>query len=343
MTSKKIAPLVLFLLTLASSAFATAQAPDVLLYNGEKKHLFSNPLEDFYESGKRERPKFMIEPMTISSGNWRGYIATWEIENGKLYLREIEAWLCAGQSEADCRKVTLESIFPGKVRDGRVSAEWFTGELRIPDGEQLRYVHSGYASIYERNIIFDVSKGSVGSPRTIDNTKAPTPSELELMKAELAKLKAKTEPEKKVATTPKAGTTPIVPGEGVFKFGIPRKQLEEAIGKGVAKSKYDDVYFVDYPDQGIQASFDNKTNKVHVIFLYNNANRYESFSTPTIRTSKGIDWKASEDDVIKSYGTPVKDYSDESRSWRRIEYPGMDFRFEGGRLVRIGILGPGGN
>lgn len=343
MSLTKIVALVLFVLTLASSAFATAQAPDVLIYKGEKKHLLSNPLEDFYEMGNRKRPKFMVEPFTISSGNWRGYVATWEIENDRLYLREVKAWLCPGPNEASCKKVTLEGIFPGKVRDGRVSAEWFTGKLRIPDGEQLRYVHAGYASIYERDIIFDVTKGTVGPPQINDNTKGPIPSELELMKAELAKLKAKTEPEKKTATGTNVRAINIVPGEGVFKFGTPRERLEEVIGKGVLKSKYAEVYFLDYPDQGIQASFDNKTNTVHVIFLYNNANRYEAFSTPMIRTNKGIGWTASEDDVLRVYGAPVKDYSDESKSWRRIEYPGIDFMFEGGRLVRIGILGPDGN
>lgn len=340
MSLTKIVALVLFVLTLASSAFATAQAPDVLIYKGEKKHLLSNPLEDFYEMGNRKRPKFMVEPFTISSGNWRGYVATWEIENDRLYLREVKAWLCPGPNEASCKKVTLEGIFPGKVRDGRVSAEWFTGKLRIPDGEQLRYIHAGYASIYERDIIFDVTKGTVGPPQINDNTKGPIPSELELMKAELARLKAESNREK-AGERSKLRAIHIVPGEGPFKFGTARKQLERVVGKGVPDSKFDDVYFVEYPHYGVQASFDNKTNKVHVIFLYPGAS--DEILRSTVKTHKGIDWKSSEEDVLAAYGKPLKDYSDESKSWRRIEYPGIDFMFEGGRLVRIGILGPDGN
>ena len=161
MALTRIALIVLYVFLLVSGAFATAQAPDVLVYQGEKKDLFSNPLEVFYESANRKRPKFMIQPMTISSGNWRGYIATWEVENQRLYLRDIQSWLCPRQNEARCRKVTLASLFPGKVRDGRVSADWFTGELRIPDGEQLRYVHSGYASIYERDRLKDRTERSI--------------------------------------------------------------------------------------------------------------------------------------------------------------------------------------
>ncbi len=43
MALKRIAPIVLSVLAVVSGAFATAQAPDILLYKGEKKDLFSNP------------------------------------------------------------------------------------------------------------------------------------------------------------------------------------------------------------------------------------------------------------------------------------------------------------
>ncbi len=59
-----------------------------------------------------------------------------------------------------------------------------------------------------------------------------------------------------------------------------------------------------------------------------------------MKTEKGIDWASSAEDVIKAYGKTPDDFSDESKSWRRIEYPGIDFRFEAGKLVRVGILPP---
>lgn len=341
MTVKRIGSLLLSALFLVSGVFATAQEPDVLIHKGEKKSLFTNPLEHFYETGKSKRPKFMIEPFTVSSGNWRGYVATWEIDNNKLYLREIKAWLCPGSTEESCKKVTIESVFPGKVRDGRISAEWFTGKLRIPDGKQLRYLHSGYGSIYERDILFDVWKGAVGPEQIIDNTQKPTPSEVDLMKEELAKLKAKAKSEQKTSRSLNMPSIDIIPGEGVFKFGIPRKELEKIVGQGEPGSTYDDVYFVEYPHYGVQASFDNKTHNVHVIFLYPGAS--DEVLRASVRTQKGIDWKSSEEDVLAAYGEPLKDFSDESKSWRRLEYPGIDFKFGGGGLDRIGILGPDGN
>jgi hypothetical protein len=46
---------------------------------------------------------------------------------------------------------------------------------------------------------------------------------------------------------------------------------------------------------------------------------------------------------LKAYGKPLKDFGGKGESWRRLEYAGIDFLFRGGRLERIGILGPGGN
>lgn len=111
-------------LVTAISAFATAQSPDRIVYKGKERMLFSNPLEGYYSSG-RKRPDFMIAPLTTSTGNWRGYVAMWQIENGKLYLTKIDSWLCRSSSERSCRKVSLAEIFKEKVKNGKVLADWF--------------------------------------------------------------------------------------------------------------------------------------------------------------------------------------------------------------------------
>jgi hypothetical protein len=105
-----------FLLMLSFSAvtLATAQAPDRLIYNGETYDLFSNPLESRYE--KENRPSFWIAPNTRSSGNWRGYVATWEILNDQLYLVKINSWLCRNSAEnkSDCRQANLKSCLANR-------------------------------------------------------------------------------------------------------------------------------------------------------------------------------------------------------------------------------------
>ena len=61
---------------LPASALSTGQQPDVIIYNGKTYALFANPLEEFYKD-QESRPLFRVKPHVVSTGNWRGYVATW--------------------------------------------------------------------------------------------------------------------------------------------------------------------------------------------------------------------------------------------------------------------------
>jgi hypothetical protein len=349
--------LLLLLLVYAPAVFGTGQDADNIIYKGTERMLFSNPLKDYYRGDPGRRPNFMVKPLTMSSGNWRGYVATWEIVGGKLFLTKVDSWFCSGSTKESCHQVALSELFPGKVSNQRVYAEWYSGELRVPDGELLQYVHMGYGSTYERDLIFNVKKGVVSGPKVIDNTKGDLPSEPEAALKELQKLKespvgnkpafgaAQSKASKpKAARGPKSGIV-IVPGQGVFAVGTRRMDLEAVVGDGESENPYKGIYFVEYPKAGLEVSYESGKNTVHIIFLYNGQPGYENFVTPKVKTDKGIDWNASPEDILKAYGKPLHDYQDESpaKSWRRLEYPGIDFLFESGRLGRIGILGPDGN
>ena len=127
----------------------------------------------------------------MSTGNWRGYVATWTIENGSLYLVKIDAWICRGWDEKNCGKVELSRLFGRRYRKGKVKADWFSGELRVPDGKLLQYVHMGYGSVYEREITLSVESGRIVRESMSDNTQKSLPSELELQRQELEKIKPK--------------------------------------------------------------------------------------------------------------------------------------------------------
>jgi len=51
-----------------------------------------------------------------------------------------------------------------------VFAEWFSGELRIPMGKEIQYIHMGYESLYERDLIIHIEDWVVISKIEIDNT-----------------------------------------------------------------------------------------------------------------------------------------------------------------------------
>ena len=205
MDMRKVLISIFLLMLFSTDAFATGQAADVLIYQGKTYALFSNPLEDYYPDEDR-RPQFMVRPHTMSSGNWRGYVATWEIVGDKLYLSKIDSWFCGGRpgsrSNGGCRRVTLRELFGKRVFNGRVLASWFSGELRVPDGKELEYVHMGYGSVYERDILFEVKAGKVLRREVVDNTNRERPSNLELQRQELEKLKKSPSGDKPIAPKP---------------------------------------------------------------------------------------------------------------------------------------------
>lgn len=128
-------------------------------------------------------------------------------------------------------------------------------------------------------------------------------------------------------------------GLGVISIGSGRSEVEKVIGDGENRSKYDNVYFVDYPAKGIQISYANRTDKVHAVFFYNKQARYENFEAADVKTDKGVSWTSSPKDVLKAYGKPKDHFKDDDggRNWQRIVFAGIDFRFENMRLVRIGV------
>ncbi len=356
MNFSKLIGSLFFGLMAALTVLATGQTADKIVYKGVERDLFTNPLESFYATDPERRPNFMIAPLTSSTGNWRGYIATWEISEGKLFLTKLDSWICNNNVKESCEPARLSDLFPKEMIGEKVPADWFTGDLRVPDGKQLLYVHQGYGSIFERDLVFKVKSGIVGEPLVIDNTKRELPTPLEAARIELEKLKDSPVGDKPAfgpAKPKDTGTPPskrepksgivITPGQDVFSVGTKKAALEAVIGDGESGSKYKDVYFAEYPKAGVEVSYENVTDRVHVIFLYNGQTRYENFITPTVKTDKGIGWSSSADDILKAYGKPLKDFDDASKSWRRLEYPGIDFLFQGGKLGRIGILGPDGN
>jgi hypothetical protein len=139
----------------------TGQIPDLIALDGPtnvKKELFSNPLEVYYQQHP-PRPEFQMQ----NTANWRGYIATWEISENKFYLTQIEGMIKGGQP------CSVEFLFPNQ--SGKVWANWFSGVLRIVDGKCLKYIHMGYQSVYEREILITIEKGNVVKQEIKDNTK----------------------------------------------------------------------------------------------------------------------------------------------------------------------------
>ena len=147
----RLLPIVMMILS-SKLAFGTAQFGDILIFNKDTVSIFSNPLEQYFEL-KKERTINGDELEGMCTALWRGYVATWEIENDSLFLVRIQINYC-GDNPIDLDLV-------GEFGKDRIFANWFNGEIRSQIGSMLSYMHAGYGSVYEREQFFKIKEGSI--------------------------------------------------------------------------------------------------------------------------------------------------------------------------------------
>lgn len=127
----------------------TAQILDKIVVNGKEHPLQNFPLEAYFEL-QNETP--FGEVMTCCR---RGYLATWELTaDGMLYLNGIERF---PKSDAP-----LPEQFDGR---GRVFANWFSGVLKIGDGNRVG--PDTYSINFERTIEQDICHGRVNGEKKV--------------------------------------------------------------------------------------------------------------------------------------------------------------------------------
>lgn len=152
----------LLLFLFGIEAFATSQRPDKLIYNGIEYNLFTNPLEIYFEKNPEKRPTHAYGGVVIGSSSlWRGYVATFEIKNNKLIVKDIQI-LCIDTTENNSHDIEWESVlievFPEQKE---LEVDWFTGLLVLPLGNLMNYIHEGYGSTYENYIILEINEGNL--------------------------------------------------------------------------------------------------------------------------------------------------------------------------------------
>jgi hypothetical protein len=64
-------------------------------------------------------------------------------------------------------EASLATVFPDFP--DRVFAHWYTGTVRIPQGKILQYVHMGYGSTFERDLMLEIERGVLKSTRVRQN------------------------------------------------------------------------------------------------------------------------------------------------------------------------------
>ena len=132
----------------------TIQAGDILSYNGKKTTIATEPLKIYLET--RSDVSFIYKTTALV----RGYIGTWEIKNKKLFLVSLLGFI------ENKEQVDLNYLFPNETE---VFANWYSGEIRIPEGELLKKINVGYASVFEKDRFLIFRKGVLISERVKNN------------------------------------------------------------------------------------------------------------------------------------------------------------------------------
>lgn len=158
-------------------AKATGLSGDIVSFNGDSWVLMAKPIN--MDSALYERlMDFIPDNHCVSTANWDGYTAFWEIQNDYLCLQRIEVCVYDETSRKDSTLIydneVLQVLFsPYCHENGRIEARWLNGELRAGKGDLVRYVHSGFDRNMETECVLRIKNGKLADTTTYHNYKKP--------------------------------------------------------------------------------------------------------------------------------------------------------------------------
>lgn len=178
----KIQFLLLFLLLFYYTANGTPQAPDYLFYEDNKLILRTgwghpSPLETYYSQNNIEYPFEML-----STGNYRGFVAFWEVKNNKLYLREIWVGIEKHRATKFVKIPQTDTI----SSDTLIHASWFSGIIECDTyrlANYKKYNITYYFQIREGNVI-DIQALTYKDKKLINKNKRKNIRNKKLLKKE---------------------------------------------------------------------------------------------------------------------------------------------------------------
>lgn len=175
---------IIFFLFFSLKLFGTAQIPDWIIYQGDTLPLYSCPLESYPDSELIKAENLFNSDRCFFTACWRSYVATWEIINNELYLIKIQnacyptvaknvaaSYNAGTEKDISSAFADLKILFPDRYKEGKVKADWVTGKMYSPKGELLYYIHQGFESIYENEILFTIKNGILLETKLLDNSK----------------------------------------------------------------------------------------------------------------------------------------------------------------------------
>ena len=138
------------------------QHPEHLIYNSKEYILYNEPLHEYFKKYPEKQPK----PSAESANLYRGYIATFEIINNGLFLKDIGVSVNKNGNGKPVLKSVLPDLLAGQTA---LKIDWFTGFLTIPNGDSrkngnaqcaaFRMSKGGITSYYENYTLIEIKNG----------------------------------------------------------------------------------------------------------------------------------------------------------------------------------------
>lgn len=169
----KIRLFILVFIFSVGKIFATAQTPDKIIIDGKQYDLLNNPLEHFFTSHPKLDPiyggkikmfnKYKNKPYPIpfSTGNYRGYIATFKIENNVLKLFDIKI------QNIESEKRGYISVYKELFGDKQISLNYY-GILIIPIGDFLDSANFGYSYLFSEYKLITIKDDKVEKSKDLN-------------------------------------------------------------------------------------------------------------------------------------------------------------------------------
>ena len=153
--------------------FPTAQAPDRIIINDKEYSLLNNPLEKYFKDHPEYHPvygphlamfkRYRTEaiPLPFSTGNYRGYIATFKLENNNLVLADLKI------QNINSTKRNYISVYKQLFKNKKVVLN-YSGVLVIPDGKLVEFSNFSYSSLYDRYKLITIKNDTVVKEKALD-------------------------------------------------------------------------------------------------------------------------------------------------------------------------------
>ena len=122
-------------LTFSSTVWATDQSPDILIIEGKETEVCAFLLEEYFEVYPEKRP----EPGWVLTSLGRGYIATFSLNAGHLFISNIEIFVTEGMPEdvgpiLEIEYMKLKSVIDSVFQtEADRSMAWFSGNVDVLD------------------------------------------------------------------------------------------------------------------------------------------------------------------------------------------------------------------